>query len=156
MVSKVRIQGGRAEKTIFVILDAQSVKNTDTAEEKSYDAGKKVSGIKRHVAVDTQGLPHAIAVTPANVTDRKGALVACRFHKAVLSKVNNVLADGGYTGQPFADAIHDMLGASVEVVKRNELRVFAVIPKRWVVERSFAWLEKCRCSGLIIWYHMKG
>ncbi len=94
--------------------------------------------------VDTQGFPHAIAVTPANVTDRAGALAACRFHKAALSKVNNVLADGGYTGQPFADAIHDTLGATVEVVKRNELHVFAVIPKRWVVERSFAWLERCR------------
>jgi transposase len=127
-----------------VILDAQSVKNTDTAEEKGYDAGKKVSGIKRHIVVDTQGFPHAIAVTPANVTDREGALAACRFHKAALSKVNNVLADGGYTGQPFADAIHDTLGATVEVVKRSELHVFAVIPKRWVVERSFAWLEKCR------------
>jgi transposase len=144
VVSQTRIQSGRDEKTTFVILDAQSVKNTDTAEEKGYDAGKKVSGIKRHIVVDTQGFPHAIAVTPANVTDREGALAACRFHKATLSKANNVLADGGYTGQPFADAIHDTLGATVEVVKRSELHVFAIIPKRWVVERSFAWLEKCR------------
>ena len=59
-----------------MIVDAQSVKNTDSAGEKGYDAGKKVSGIKRHIAVDTQGLPHAIAVTTAEVTDRKGALQA--------------------------------------------------------------------------------
>ena len=59
-----------------MIVDAQSVKNTDSAGEKGYDAGKKVSGIKRHIAVDTQGLPHAIAVTTAEVTDRKGALLA--------------------------------------------------------------------------------
>ena len=59
-----------------MIVDAQSVKNTDTAEEKGYDAGKKVSGVKRHIAVDTQGLPHAIAVTTADVTDRRSALVA--------------------------------------------------------------------------------
>lgn len=144
MVSETRIQSKRNEKTSFVIVDAQSVKNTDTAEEKGYDAGKKVSGIKRHIAVDTQGLPHAIAVTTADVTDREGALMACRFHKAALSKVNNVLTDGGYTGQPFADAIHNILGATVEVAKRSELHTFAVIPKRWVVERSFAWLEKCR------------
>ena len=65
---------GRKEKTSFCIVDAQSVKNTDTAEEKGYDAGKKVSGIKRHIAVDTNGLPHAIGITTANVTDRNGAL----------------------------------------------------------------------------------
>jgi hypothetical protein len=59
-----------------LIVDAQSVKNADTAGQKGYDAGKKVSGIKRHIAVDTQGLPHAAAVTPADVTDRKGALQA--------------------------------------------------------------------------------
>ena len=56
-------------------MDSQSVKNTDTAGHKGYDAGKKVSGIKRHIAVDTQGLPHGIHVTTANVTDRAGALV---------------------------------------------------------------------------------
>ena len=68
--------------TSFLIVDAQSVKNTDTAEEKSYDAGKKVSGIKRHIGVDTQGLPHAIAVTTADVTDRDGALRAIDRSKA--------------------------------------------------------------------------
>jgi transposase len=55
-----------------------------------------------------------------------------------------VLVDGGYTGEPFADAVKELLGASVGVVQRNELHTFAVLPKRWVVERSFAWLEKCR------------
>ena len=63
------------------------MKNTDTAEEKGYDAGKKVSGIKRHIAVDTQGLPHAIAVTTANVTDRTGALLAFSLNKKALSEV---------------------------------------------------------------------
>ena len=57
-------------------MDSQSVKNTDTADSKGYDAGKKVSGIKRHIAVDTQGLPHGIHVTTADVTDRAGALAA--------------------------------------------------------------------------------
>lgn len=60
----------------MVIVDAQSVKNTGTAREKDYDAGKKISGIKRHIAVDTNGLPHAIDVTAANVTDRNGAILA--------------------------------------------------------------------------------
>ena len=61
-----------------------------------------------------------------------------------LSQVQNVLVDGGYTGKPFATAVQGLLGAAVEVVKRNELHTFVVLPKRWVVERSFAWLEKCR------------
>ncbi len=120
------------------------MKNTDTAEHKGYDAGKKVSGIKRHIAVDTQGLPHAIAITTANVTDREGALGAFSLNREALSDVVNVLADGGYTGEPFANEVRKILGATVEIAKRNELHTFAVIPKRWVVERSFAWLEKCK------------
>lgn len=60
-----------------------------------------------------------------------------------LAGVTNVLVDGGYTGEPFAEAIQEVLGATVEVVKRSELHTFAVLPKRWVVERSFSWLEKC-------------
>ena len=135
---------GRAALTSFLIVDAQSVKNTDSADHKGYDAGKKVSGIKRHIAVDTQGLPHAVAVTTADVTDRKGALQAIDRCAANLGKVTSVLVDGGYTGQPFAQAVKDKLGANVQVAKRNELHTFAVIPQRWVVERSFAWLEKCR------------
>ena len=128
----------------FCIVDSQSVKNTDSAENKGYDSGKKVSGIKRHIAVDTQGLPHAIHVTTANVTDRAGALAMFDRRRANLSQVQNVLVDGGYTGKPFATAVQSLLGASVEVVKRNELHTFVVLPKRWVVERSFGWLEKCR------------
>jgi transposase len=130
--------------TSFLIVDAQSVKNTDSAELKGYDAGKKVSGIKRHIAVDTQGLPHAIAITTAEVTDRNGALAAMDRCKPNLLAVESVLVDGGYTGQPFADGVKVRLDATVQVVKRNELHAFVVLPKRWVVERSFGWLEKCR------------
>ena len=111
---------------------------------RAMDAGKKVSGIKRHIAVDTQGLPHAIHVTTADVTDRAGALAMFDRRRDGLSQVQNVLVDGGYTGKPFATAVQGLLGAAVEVVKRNELHTFVVLPKRWVVERSFAWLEKCR------------
>lgn len=120
------------------------MKNTDSADQKGYDAGKKVSGIKRHIAVDTQGLPHAIAVTTAEVTDRQGALQAMDRCAANLTQVESVLVDGGYTGRPFAEAVKDKLGATVQVVKRDELHTFAVLPQRWVVERSFGWLEKCR------------
>ena len=61
-----------------------------------------------------------------------------------LSRVESILVDGGYTGQPFADSVKGLLGATVQIAKRSELHQFVVIPKRWVVERSFAWLEKCR------------
>ncbi len=125
-----------------LIVDAQSVKNADTAEHKGYDAGKKVSGIKRPVAVDTQGLPHAVAVTTAEVTDRQGAVQALARCKTGPS----VLADGGYTGRPFAEHVQKTLGehVTVQIAKRSELHTFKVIPTRWVVERSFAWLEKHR------------
>ena len=125
-------------------MDAQSVKNTDSAEQKGYDAGKKVSGIKRHIAVDSQGLPHGIHVTTANVTDRSGALTMFTLHQSQLCQVEKVLVDGNYTGESFADAVKAILGSTVEVAKRHELHTFAVIPQRWVVERSFSWLEKCR------------
>lgn len=127
-------------------MDAQSVKNADTAGFKGYDAGKKVSGIKRHIAVDTQGLPHATAVTTANVTDRKGALQAFERCKESLGAVKAVLADAGYVGEPFANGVKEQLGqhVTVQIAKRDELHSFKVMPKRWVVERSFAWLEKNR------------
>jgi len=144
LVGEVRTNNGRNTKTSFCIIDAQSVKNTDPAENKGYDAGKKVSGIKRHIAVDTQGLPQAIAITTANISDRDGATIMITNAKEYLSEVENILVDGGYTGEPFADKVKNILGANVEVAKRNELHKFAVIPKRWVVERSFGWLEKCR------------
>lgn len=127
-----------------MIVDAQSVKNTESAGAKGYDNGKKVSGIKRHIAVDTQGLPHAIAVTTADVGDRQGALDALDRCAENLQQVKSVLVDGGYNGKPFAQAIQTRLGATVQVAKRNELRTFVVIPQRWVVERSFSWLEKSR------------
>lgn len=144
MVGEVRQSLGRNIHTTFLIVDAQSVKNTDTAEQKGFDGGKLVSGIKRHIGVDTNGLPHMIHVTTANITDRVGALEGFALYKSNLINVINVLVDGGYTGEPFATGVKNILGATVEVVKRSELHTFAVIPKRWVVERSFGWLEKCR------------
>ncbi len=139
-----RLKNGRRCNTSLGIVDAQSVKNVHTAREKGYDAGKKVSGIKRHIVVDTSGLPHSLSVTTANITDRNGAIQAFKKNKKHLSKVKKILADGSYTGKPFAKKVKQLLKAETEIAKRNELHAFAVIPKRWVVERSFSWLEKCR------------
>nr|WP_156920078.1 IS5 family transposase [Comamonas composti] len=145
-VGAARERLGRNACSTLLIVDAQSVKNTDTAGFKGYDAGKKVSGIKRHIAVDTNGLPHATAVTTANVTDRKGALQAFNRSKEFLKAVRSVLTDAGYVGEPFANEVKKILGAhvTVQIAKRDELHSFRVMPKRWVVERSFAWLEKNR------------
>ena len=141
-----REKRGRNACSTFLIVDAQSVKNTDTAGQKGYDAGKKVSGIKRHIAVDTQGLPHAVAVTTAEVTDRKGVLQALRRCKPKLGRVQSLLCDSGYVGPPFAQGVREILGkhVQVQIAKRSELHTFKVMPKRWIVERSFAWLEKNR------------
>ncbi len=86
-------------------------------------------------------------VTTAGVTDRKGAIDMVDYYCDVtnhLLRLQKILADGGYTGDNFANAIKTLSGADVEIVKRNELHTFAVLPKRWIVERSFAWLDKCR------------
>jgi len=83
-------------------------------------------------------------VTTANIQDREGALRMVGSSKENLSEVKKVLVDGGYTGKKFKKAIQQIIRAKVQVAKRNKLHTFKVMPKRWVVERSFAWLEKCR------------
>lgn len=133
---------GRKEKTSFCIIDAQSVKNTDNAESKGYDAGKKISGIKRHIAVDTQGLPHAIYVTTADTTDRSSAMKMVESAQENLSEVKNVLVDAGYTGEKFATQIKDIIGATVEVIKRSELYSFVVLPKEMGCRTLFRLVRK--------------
>lgn len=131
---------GGERKQAWVLLTLRALKIPIQQERK----GKKVSGIKRYVAVDTNGLPHGIKVTTANVTDRNGAILLAKRSRKDLSEVKKLLVDGGYSGKPFAGEIKRILKAKVEAVKRNKLHTFKVLPKRWVVERSFGWLEKCR------------
>jgi transposase len=88
-------------------------------------------------------LPHAIAVTTADVTDRKGALLALGRCAADLQAVQSILADGGYVGQPFAQAVDELLGAQVQIAKRSELHTFAVLPQRWVVEKCRRLWKNC-------------
>ena len=100
--------------------------------------------MKVHLGVDIIGMPHTITATPANVTDREGAVEMIALFRSRLTSIVKVLCDGGYTGEEFAVAIDDLIGATVEIAKRNELHKFVVIPKRWVVERTFGWLDKYR------------
>ncbi|ABJ71620.1 Transposase (plasmid) [Lacticaseibacillus paracasei ATCC 334] len=127
-----------------MIVDAQSVKTTDLTKNSGYDGGKKISGIKRHMAVDINGLPQAILVTRANVSDRSGALAMFSLASQNLELVQHVMVDGGYTGNDFADQVKLILNAKTTVAKRNELHMFTVLPQRWIVERSWSWLDKCR------------
>lgn len=101
LVRQARLNSGRNVKTSFCILYAQSVKNTDCAREKGYDAGKKVSGIKRFIAVDTNGYPHAVHVTTVNISDKAGTLLMLERQKENLTEVESFLCDGSYIGKPF-------------------------------------------------------
>ena len=110
---------------------------------RGYDAGKKIKGRKRHIAVDTEGNLLAVIVHSAGIQDRVAARAVllrlfCRF-----DSITKVFVDGGYTGKLIGWA-QKMFGYNVEVVKRNELHKFQVLPKRWIVERTFAWLNWSR------------
>jgi transposase len=96
------------------------------------------------LGVDTLGIPHTITATAANVTDRDGAVEMIGLFRSRLPSVLKVLCDGGYTGDNFASAVDELIGAAVEIAKRSDLHKFVVIPKRWVVERTFGWLDKYR------------
>lgn len=139
-----RHANGRELSPSMLIVDSKSVQNADTAEEKGYDGAKKKSGVKIHAAVDVFGFPYAVVITTANVNDRDGAIGLFSQPYYPLSRLEKILFDGGYTGEDFAKKIKRLTGAEVEVVTRPEMHKFVVIPKRWVVERSFGWLDKCR------------
>jgi transposase len=111
---------------------------------KGMTGGKKISGTKIHLGVDTLGLPNGIHVTTANITDRDGAKEMFKRYAPKLARIVKVLCDGGYAGENFAKAVMSLINAAVEVAKRSELHKFAVIPKRWIVERSLGWLDHFR------------
>ena len=126
------------------MIDSKSVKNSDLPSEKGYDAGKKVSGIKLHIATEIHGWPFAIHVTTADVTDRNGAKEMVAINIDSFSRIQKILVDGGYSGEKFATSIREMTGAIVEVSKRRTPHKFEPEYLRWIVERSFGWLDKCR------------
>ena len=92
-------------------------------------------------------MPHAAYVSTADMTDRKGAILAIGYSREHLSKCETIMGDSSYTGDNFAIMMKKLIGAKVEIIKRNELHKFVVLPKRWIVERTFAWLDDYR----ILW-----
>lgn len=144
LVEKLRVKQGRNEEPTAGIIDAQSVKNTlVSSEERGFDAGKKVKGIKRHIIVDTLGLILAVVIQSASVQDRDGAVDVVKKLCASWKKIVKLFADGGYRGQLIA-TLKARFNIKLEIVKRNAGHTFKVLPKRWIVERTFAWLETNR------------
>ena len=100
--------------------------------------------MKLHIGTDTLGLPHGVSVTAANIDDRKGIPEMMSVYRSGLSRILKVLGDGGFTGENFETAVRELLGAVVEIAKRSDLHKFVVIPKRWIVERTYGWPDKYR------------
>lgn len=144
LVEKIRVEAGKKEEPTVGIIDAQSVKNTlVSCQDKGFDAGKKVKGIKRHIMVDTLGLILAVVIQSASVQDRDGALDVVTKMLESWKKVVKIFADGGYRGQ-LIETIKARFKIELEIIKRDELHTFKILPKRWIVERTFAWIDTNR------------
>ncbi|MET8748429.1 IS5 family transposase [Streptomyces sp. NPDC004728] len=143
---KVRESEGREAEPTAGIIDAQSVRAAATvpADSRGYDGGKKVPGRKRHIVTDTLGLLLAVAVTAANIGDRDAAAGLLARLRRLHRDITLVWADGGYTGS-LVDWCRDKLALTLEIVKRtDDMTGFVVLPRRWVAERTFAWLMNSR------------
>lgn len=144
LVEKVRVMQGRKEEPTVGIIDAQCVKNTLIgSEDKGFDAGKKIKGIKRHIIVDTMGLVLAVVIQSASIQDRDGAVEVVNKLCESWKKVVKIFADGGYRGQ-LINTIKTKFKIELEIIKRNELHTFKILPKRWIVERTFSWIDTNR------------
>ena len=108
-----------------------------------FDGGKLVKGRKRHIVVDTQGLLLRVVVTEANTNDRVGAVVIPMDDNYDKENLDLICVDSGYTGERSERGIYEVCGATVEVVKRYETG-FKILPRRWLVERTFGWLGRYR------------
>jgi transposase len=142
----VRVYEGRDPQPTAAVIDSQSVRGADTVPRTSrgYDAGKKINGTKRHIAVDTGGLLLAVVVTMAGLQDRDAAHRLLARLRERFSTITWAWADGGYAGRLVLWA-GKVIGLTIEIVKRtDDVKGFIVLPRRWVVERTFAWISKHR------------
>ena len=122
-----------------------SSKGGSALDPQGYDAGKKVTGRKRHILVDTLGLLLNVVIHAADVQDRDGArLVLDRRTRRLFPFIERIFADAGYQGPALAAAVAKTGTWILEIVKRNELHRFVVLPKRWIVERTLAWISRNR------------
>ena len=143
--AKVRVRKGQKERATLGIMESQSVRWGNNRSFKSYDGGKKVKGIKRHIVVDKNGFLLAVMVTVAHIHDSGAVVLLMRVLKECYASIKVVLADGGYRGDVI-ETVKKQFNYALQVVMRkpNEKAGFKPLNKRWVVERTFAWFDNDR------------
>jgi len=140
-----RERAGREAQPTAGVIDSQSVKTTESGGPAGYDAGKKTKGRKRHILTDTEGFLVTALVHAADIQDRDGAPAVLAKARYRFPWLRHVFADGGYAGQKLRLALTKIGDWRVEIIKRSDqAKGFEVLPRRWVVERTFAWLGRSR------------
>ncbi len=148
---KLRVALGREETPSIGIIDSRSVKTSQHVDkERGIDGNKRIKGRKEQLLTDTLGLPPGIFVHEANIHDRKGAEPVVKKIAYKFPRQRKILADGGYRGEELKEPVHKTSGCSLEVVLRPDEspKKFNVIPLRWIVERTFAWLYNFRRTAM--------
>jgi putative transposase len=142
LTERVRVANGKNPTPTVGIVDSQSVKACNLCQgDIGYDGGKKIKGRKRHIVVDTLGLVMIIVIHAANIHDSVGARAVMRSLKdKYLTGIVKIFADGGYMGE-LIEWVNIQFQWTLEIVKRTEEHTFKVLPKRWIVERTFAWIS---------------